>query len=232
MAARLAVALIIPAYNEEHRIGRVIRAALATEWVDEVIVVSDGSTDGTVQVAQSIPGISVLDLRDNLGKGGAMAAGARMTQAPVLAFLDADLEGLEPSHIDEYIAPVAIDFCDMCVGIFKGGKVLSDTAQFISPFLSGQRAMRRELFEAVPFIQELRMGVEVAINHTARKRHARIARVVLRGVSNVHKEEKYGFVKGMAERTRMYGEIAEAMVRSRVQSRNRVRKKEYGHWHR
>lgn len=209
------VAVIVPAYNEESRIHRVLMAATAAKLVDEIIVVSDGSRDGTADAARKFPGVRVLDLSSNLGKGGAMAAGVASTKADVVAFVDADLSGLTGEHVDQIIAPVLEGMCEMCVGIFRGGRVWSDVGHRISPFLSGQRALRRELFEAVPNISELRMGVEIALTDTARRIKVRVRRVVLRGVSNVHKEEKMGLVKGTAARAKMYKEIAEATVKIR-----------------
>jgi hypothetical protein len=122
-------------------------------------------------------------------------------------------------HIDQIIRPLLERRCDMCVGIFRGGKVWSDAAHTFTPYFSGQRALRRELFESVPFIGELRLGVEFALNDEARRRHARIVRVVLKGVSNCHKEQKLGLMKGIAARTRMYKEIGEAMVKTRRRRR-------------
>lgn len=179
-----------------------------------VIVVSDGSTDNTAAVARAA-GAEVIELKTNQGKGGAMAAGVRYTKAPIIVFLDADLEGLEARHVDGIIRPVAEGLCDQCVGIFRHGKGSSEFAMRVSPGLSGQRAMRRELFESIPYVAEVRFGVEVLLNNAARKRKARTRRIILHGVSNTHKEQKLGLAKGMAARARMYKEIGQAMVKTR-----------------
>ncbi len=210
----LRVAVIVPAYNEENRIAIVLQAVIGSKLASEIIVVSDGSTDKTAAAARKVKGVRVVDLPYNVGKGGAMAAGVASTKAKVIAFVDADLIGLLPEHVDQIIKPILDRQCDMCVGIFRGGKVWSDTAQRITPYLSGQRAMNRELFEGIPFIAELRMGVEVALNSAARRRKSRVVRVVLRGVSNCHKEQKLGLMKGLKARGLMYKEITEAMMRS------------------
>lgn len=209
------VAIVIPAYNEEQRITTVLRAALASKLADEVIVVSDASRDRTAEVARRFDGVRVIELPFNMGKGGAMSAGVAATQADVLVFVDADLRGLRGEHIDQILRPLLDDQCDMCIGVFRGGKFWSDTAQRISPYISGQRAMKRTLFESIPFLGDLRMGVEVTINTYAKRARARIVRVVLRGVSNTHKERKLGLVKGTAARAKMYKEIARAMMRMR-----------------
>lgn len=209
------VAVIIPAYNEGERIANVIEAALDSTLATEVIVVSDGSSDNTVEVAQRYPDVVVVNLAQNLGKGGAMAAGVKSCTAPIVAFVDADLKGLESSHIDQIIKPLLENRCKMCVGVFRGGKIGSNASMAVTPFLSGQRALRRELFESLPYIGELRYGVELALTNHAKNKRAKVMRVVLKGVSNCYKEEKLGLMKGIAARTKMYKEITEAMVRTR-----------------
>jgi glycosyltransferase involved in cell wall biosynthesis len=215
------VAVIIPALNEADRILNVLRAVKASRLATEIIVVSDGSVDDTAAVARSVPGVIVFELATNEGKGAAMAAGVKLTKARYLTFVDADLGGLHGEHIDLIIQPLLDRRCDMCVGIFRGGKVWSDAAHTFTPYFSGQRALRRDLFESVPYISELRLGVEFALNKEARRRHAKVLRVVLRGVSNCHKEKKLGLMKGIAARTRMYKEIGEAMVKTRKRRKTR-----------
>src|SRR5579875_1950647 len=100
------VAAVIPAYNEVGRIRRVLDALKATPEVSEIIVVSDGSTDGTYEAACAVPGVQAIQLPRNKGKGGAMREGAMRTQADVLIFFDADLIGLKPEHIRDLISPV------------------------------------------------------------------------------------------------------------------------------
>lgn len=214
------IAIIIPAFNEAERIADVLRAVKGASHIHEIIVVNDGSEDNTSAEARKVPGVKVIDMVKNVGKGGAMAAGVASTTAQIVAFVDADLVGLRAEHVDQIIRPLMRDECDMCFGVFRGGKIRSNAAMAVTPWLSGQRAMKRELFEAIPYIGELRFGVEVAITNMARKKKARVKRVVLRGVSNCFKEEKLGLVKGLQARSKMYREIREAMVRTRKKNRS------------
>jgi glycosyltransferase involved in cell wall biosynthesis len=173
------VAIIIPAYNEGERIGRVLRAISGCKYADEIIVVSDGCTDNTAKVAGRFADVRIVELPRNVGKGGAMAAGVKATDADVLAFVDADLDGLASEHVDNIIRPLLANQCEMCIGVFRGGKFWSDAAQRITPYISGQRAMQRWLFTGIPNIHEARMGVEIALNEHAKRVGARVLRVVL-----------------------------------------------------
>ncbi|MEW6300757.1 MAG: glycosyltransferase family 2 protein [Thermodesulfobacteriota bacterium] len=202
-------AVIIPAYNEGARIGRVISAALGAKLVSEVIVVSDGSTDNTADVARSL-GVRVVELARNRGKGGAMKAGLAATSAEVVAFIDADLVGLTPDHVDELIRPVVSGEADATLGVFAGGRCSTTLAQKLTPGLSGQRAVRAVLLRDVP-MEDARFGVEVMLNRHLASCGATVKRVVLHGVSQVMKEEKRGGLKGFAARLRMYWEIVSHM---------------------
>jgi len=208
------VATILPAYNEEKRIGKVLEAVRAVRTIDEIIVVSDGSTDRTVEVAKTFEGVTVISLPKNVGKGGAMAAGLRHTDADIILFLDADLIGLQPHHVEALIEPV-MNGCEMSIGVFRKGKFWTDTAHKIAPFISGQRALRRYLLDQIPWLEECRMGAEVTINQTAKSKNVRVKRVPLIGVSHPPKEKKFGLVKGTAARAKMYAEMGKAYVKTR-----------------
>jgi len=91
-AAALAprVSLVIPAHNEAPTIAGVIEAARAAlPGLGEILVVDDGSTDGTAQVAQSV-GVRVTRLEPNRGKGEALRVGIDEASCEILAFIDAD----------------------------------------------------------------------------------------------------------------------------------------------
>ena len=109
---------IIPAYNEEKTIGHVLAVLKVTPLINKIIVVSDGSTDNTVQVAKSY-GVEVIELSENRGKGGAIKAGLDNNKADVVLFLDADLIGLTPKHVLDLLEPVVNDHADMTIGIFE-----------------------------------------------------------------------------------------------------------------
>lgn len=204
------VAVVIPAYNEERHIARVLRVVVPLERIDDIIVVSDGSTDRTAQVAGRFRRVRVIELECNMGKGAAMVAGARAADADVILFLDADLVGLTREHVMGMVEPVLRGEADMTVGVFGEGRLATDWAQKIAPDLSGQRAVKRQLLEEVPGLESVGFGVEVALSRHAEKNGARIVYVPLLHVGQVMKEEKAGLWRGLRARARMYWEIIRA----------------------
>ena len=200
-------AAIIPAYNEEGRIAIVLRTLTAAAVVDEIIVVNDGSTDGTAAAAASVPGVEVVTLPHNHGKGGAMRQGAMRTDADVLLFLDADLMGLKAHHVHDLLAPVCSGQAAMAMGIFKGGRLWTDMAQYFAPAITGQRAIRREIFLQIPNLESVGYGIELAINDYVHSLGLTRQDVTLRGVSHPMKEEKLGWARGAASRWRMYRQM-------------------------
>ena len=201
------VAAIIPAYNEEKTVAEVINVVKQVSLVNEVIVVSDGSTDATASIALN-KGATVVELEQNVGKGGAMMAGLGRTNAEVVLFLDADLIGLTQRHIYDLLAPVLNQEAEMSIGIFEGGRVATNFAQKIAPFLSGQRAMRREILENISYLDLTGFGVEIALTNYVEETKATVKEVVLQDMTHVMKEEKLGLVKGFVARMKMYWEIA------------------------
>lgn len=209
------ISAIVPAHNEEGRIAAVLEAIVASGAVEEVIAVSDGSTDGTYEIARSHPKVKAVRLEQNVGKGGAMLAGARCAACEGLAFFDADLIGLRPSHVRDLTFPVREGLADMAIGVFRGGWWLTDWSQRLVPYISGQRSLKRDFFLSVPALEHARYGVEVAIGRHARAHRLRIANVVLEGVTHTIKEEKLGLLRGIIARSRMYADIARLMMDGR-----------------
>jgi dolichyl-phosphate beta-glucosyltransferase len=94
-AGGVALTIVIPAYNEEARLGRSLDTliahlqARAESW--EILVVDDGSTDGTARVAGSRAAVRVVRLPSNRGKGAAVRAGLAESAGERVLFSDADL---------------------------------------------------------------------------------------------------------------------------------------------
>lgn len=223
----LRAAAIVPAYNEAGRIGDVLRAIAATQLIDEIIVVTDGCSDSTAEEARGVAAranelfereipFRVFELQQNIGKGGAMAYGAHRTDADVLLFLDADLIGLKSQQIDALLQPTleenAEKRADMTLGLFgtpRGGVFgwwLGFCHRNVAA-ITGQRAIRRDVFLAIPDLTRSRFGVEIAITRYVHAWKLRVEGVPLHNVTHPIKEEKIGIFKGMRHRINMYGEI-------------------------
>ena len=222
------VTAIIPAYNEEARIAAVLHVLTSVAAVDEVIVVNDGSTDDTAQVAQAIEGVQVVTLPRNKGKGGAMREGATRTQSDVLLFFDADLVGLTPRHVQDLLAPVCSGEATMAMGIFKGGRLWTDMAQFFAPAITGQRAIRREVFLHIPDLESVGYGIELAINDYVHSQGMIRKDVTLRGVTHPMKEEKLGWARGAASRSRMYWQMLQFQLGRRAHRKNKKKANKKG----
>ncbi|MDI3476848.1 MAG: hypothetical protein PWQ59_373 [Thermoanaerobacterium sp.] len=203
------ISVIIPAYNEEKNIKNVLNVLKKINIIDEIIVVNDGSTDDTEKVV-SLFEVKLINLRTNLGKGAAIKRGIQAASGDFLVLLDADLIGFTPEHFNKLVEPVLENNCDMTVGIFSSGRKRTDLAQKIAPFLSGQRALKKDLF--IEFINDkdidiLKYGIEVALTKYAKEKHLRVRHVQLENMTHIMKEEKLGFIKGFKARLRMYKDI-------------------------
>lgn len=202
---------IIPAYNEEKTIGISVAAARGSRHIDDVFVVNDGSCDRTSQVAREA-GATVIEMGNNRGKGAALQLGLQSTASDIIVFLDADLIGLTTTHVDALILPVLEGEVDMTLGVFDGGRRSTDLAQKITPFLTGQRAVRRQVLQELPNIEELGFGVEVALTRYAKAHGVPYCEVILNEVSQVMKEEKFGLIDGITRRLRMYWDIVRTLA--------------------
>lgn len=205
------MAAIIPAYNEEQTISCVLAVLLGHPQVDEVVVVSDGSTDRTAEVARAC-GATVVDLPTNMGKGAAYWAGVQACSADVVLFLDADLIGLTPEHVDALLEPVLVGAAEMAVGVFEKGRTATDLAQIVAPYLSGQRALRRHVFASLGPVDDMRFAVEVALTRYVKRHRLQIREVALKEMTHHTKEEKQGLTRGFAARMKMYWEIVKFLT--------------------
>lgn len=215
------VAAIIPAWNEASTVGAVVYAALDARLVHEVIVVDNASSDGTGAAAEG-HGAHVVH-EPVAGKGQALRAGVAASDADVLVFLDADLIGLRPEHVDDLVAVVQRGEADMACGLFDRGPVANPIFLEGLPVLTGQRALRRELFERLQPADVRGYRVEAALNSlVARDDLVRVDRV-LPGLWHRTKEEKLANpVVGLVTKLAMLLTACWSYVRFAVLARVRV----------
>lgn len=214
------VSVIVPAYNEEDRLGATLTALQNLTVVDQLIVVDDASGDGTAGVARA-QGVAVYSLPENCGKGGALNYGVSRVTGDIIVLLDADL-GDTAAEAEKLIEPVLAGAADMTIARFppalrkggfglvkglasKGIKILG-RLEVQSP-LSGQRAMTREVLERVlPFASGY--GVEVGLTVRVAKMGYRIIEVPV----NMTHHETGRDLKGFIHRGRQFWHVARELT--------------------
>jgi glycosyltransferase involved in cell wall biosynthesis len=218
------IAAIIPTYNEEINVAGVLEVLHATSILDEIILVDDGSSDGTVkillQAASMDPRCRVIQHEKNGGKGQAIFTGWATTCAPILLLLDADLKNLTPVHIQDLLDPIINHSADMTLGLFRGGHFSTTFSHTLTPYLTGQRGLRAEILKCVSREASAGYGFEVALTMAARQKGYRKRVVHLDGVWHPSSElrSERGFWFGARWKAHMYGQIIRAwwiMVRER-----------------
>lgn len=166
------VSVIIPAYNEEDTVAKVVEVVKKVSFVDEIIVVDDGSSDNTKNVA-SDAGARVITHETNKGKGEALNTGYREAECDIIAFIDADIYNLTSKKVEAMIKPILEGKTDITKTKFarESGRVTELTAKPLLNFffpeisfeqpLSGQFAARKEILKKINF--ESDYGVDVGI---------------------------------------------------------------------
>ncbi len=182
MTYTMRVCALIPAYNEADRIALTVKSLCARPEIDSVVVMDDGSTDGTADLARTAGATLVLTGK-NGGKGAALAAAyaAARDRGDIFLLLDADL-GASAGEAVKLLLPLVAGEADMTIGMLppdpefaasgqSGGRGLvvrlarwgihRHTGQTFAQPLSGQRALRRAVLDALGGKFAPGFGVEV-----------------------------------------------------------------------
>jgi glycosyltransferase involved in cell wall biosynthesis len=184
------VCALIPAFNEAARIAETVEALKSRKGIDWIVVIDDGSTDGTALAARSAGADDVVSLTANGGKGTALTAGyqASSDQADIFLLLDADL-GRTATESVKLLDSLEKENADMAIGMLPPDKSLDTTGStgggmgivvrlarwglkrktgvlWQQP-LSGQRAIRKAVLVALDGKFASGFGVEVALTQQA-----------------------------------------------------------------
>ncbi|MGD9678037.1 MAG: glycosyltransferase family 2 protein [Vulcanibacillus sp.] len=218
------ISVIIPAFNEEKYIKRTILAILSWSINSQIIVVDDGSTDRTLQIANNLmegnENINVISLEKNGGKGNALNKGLQYTKGNIVMFLDADL-GDSAKEAIKLIYPILNDNIDMTVAIIpstntKAGFGLAKNLAkkgiyYLTGFhskapLSGQRAVKKKLLEQIANFAD-GFGIEVGLTIDGLHKGWLIKEIE---VSLRHRESKRDLI-GFMHRGKEFADITKAL---------------------
>ncbi len=232
------VSVVIPVLNESRTIARIVRMAVAHPRVSEVLVVDDGSHDGTPELAESL-GAKVL-LSSMLGKGASMEDGLLQASGSIVLYLDGDLVGLDSSLIDSMVAPLDRNEADFVKARFgrSGGRVtvltakpllrtyFPEAAELEQP-LGGIIAAKRSLLQQLRYENDY--GVDIGLVLDAVALRARIAQVDIGKIE--HDSQSLEALGDMAaqvartilERAAEQGRLQPGFVRQSFEKDRRIR---------
>ena len=191
----VALSVILPVYNEQTTLGEIVSRVAALPIYKEILIVDDGSTDGTSDVVQRLADKydEVIALRHerNRGKGAALRTGIAAARGDVIVVQDADLE-YDPVDILMLIKPVLARRCDVVFGsrylapvrqdhswLHRGGNQLLTrlsnlfTGQKLSDMETCYKVFRRSVVQDIKICQN-RFGVEPELTAKLSRRGLKI----------------------------------------------------------
>lgn len=222
------VGVLIPAFNEAENLARVLNVVCELDWVTQIVVVNDGSTDDTLDIIETFHArderVRTVHFPENRGKAAALLTGVQTLSTELVIFLDADLVGLQPFHLEELYIPVLDGSCEMTIATFQHGNLLTDASHHFAPNLTGQRCLSRpEAEKALIPLVTTRYGVEVGLTIYARSQKWGIKNIVWVGVTHRMKEQKRKVIDGLYNRWQMYSQIFAIVAVPRYKSGRGVR---------
>jgi glycosyltransferase involved in cell wall biosynthesis len=193
--------VVIPARNEAATVADVVAAALGCRWTGQVVVVDDGSSDGTAEVALAA-GAKVVRREGTGSKANAMEVGVAATGAEAVLFCDADCLGLSAAHLDEVCRPLVEGRAAMSVGWFDYGWLNPLVLRL--PPTSGERVVPRWVWDAVRPEKRQGYSIEIMINEVIAEGRLPTSVRTMTGVTHRTKRDKLGLRRGYRETWRMF----------------------------
>ena len=191
------VSCIIPAYNEEPRIGTVLRAVYNHPLINEIIIVDDASKDNTRDVVRKFGGVQLIVHEKNKGKSQTVVDGIIQSKGDIIFLLDADLIGLIPKDISDLIEPVLSRKADISISLRKNSPWIYRKVGL--DFISGERVFSKGLVkDYLSEMQKLpRFGLEVYLNKLIIKNKYRIKIIFWKNVISLWPHKKRGLIAGL-----------------------------------
>ncbi len=197
--------VIIPAYNEEMRIAEVIRPLKSSDYIDKIVVVNDGSTDETAQIAADEGADLILNHTSNMGKGAALETGIKRIKGKFFLIVDADLRNLKEDHIRLMVSKFNEGKNTVMVNgiIKKEAPIQSD----IQKFITGVRLISKDVWQEAEK-EDIKKGYEIdLLIYEKAKNLGEIKTEVLEGLEHTSKIDKEGFFRGVFRHIGMFIEI-------------------------
>jgi len=204
------LSVLIPCFNEEQTIARVIEKVLKHECVREVIVIDDGSTDGSKKIVSQFNDskISLLCNDRNLGKGSSVQRGIEVASSQFLVIQDADLE-YSPDEYSKLLKPLIDGHADAVFGSrflssesrralyfwhSMGNKFLTFLSNmfsnlYLTDMETGHKMMRSTYAKNLK-LREPRFGLEPEITAKLAKMNAKIYEVPISYYGRTYDEGK------------------------------------------
>ena len=208
MKKSTSVTCVIPAYNECHSIRHTLEAVIgAGDTVDEIIVVDDGSSDGTADIVRQFPTVRLFNNEKNGGKSYSIARGITEARGEYVLMLDADLLGLEVRNIRALVEPIVAGKADVSISI--RGNTPGWMKAIKVDFMSGERVwLRATLLPHLGAMGRVRgFGLELFLNRIIIRNRLRIASVYMENVNNHMKWKKRGFWRGISHEANLWREV-------------------------
>lgn len=201
------ISCIICAYNEADKIANILKAVDGHPLLSEVIVVNDGSTDGTADLARTFPEVTLISYSANRGKTYALSQGMAAAKGDYFMLLDADLAGLTAADIFALAAPVREGKAEVSISLRANSLALYRTLGL--DFVSGERLIPAALVR--PHLDRMtrlpRWGGEVFINNLITEARLPVAVVDWPGVFNIRKAQKVGAWRGLLAELTMTADV-------------------------
>ena len=188
--------VVLPAYNEADNITRVLTMLSKVNRINEIVVVDDGSIDGTKTKVGGFIKARLVVNRKNLGKTRSVQKGVLVARNENLIFFDADLLGVRLIDIKKML-DMFESGVDMVI-MDKGSQayLMREVIKCV-PALSGARVLKKQDFGKIRFKDSDKFELEMRINDYFIENNLKILISPAPYVRDVRKYRKYSFFKGV-----------------------------------